>query len=87
MSATPTITTVGVVGAGTMGSAIAQHFAMKGLTVRLVDLKQESVDRGLAGIRTSLRSGKMVAISRRNDSVKARLAQIESAKRIPPRST
>jgi enoyl-CoA hydratase/3-hydroxyacyl-CoA dehydrogenase len=37
-----------------MGSAIAQHFAMKGLTVRLIDLKQDSVDRGLAGIRTSL---------------------------------
>ena len=31
------IATVGVVGAGTMGSAIAQHFVMKGLSVILVD--------------------------------------------------
>ena len=54
MSAAPAITVVGVVGAGTMGSAIAQHFAMKGLTVRLIDVRQDSVDRGLAGIRQSL---------------------------------
>ncbi|MGK2944994.1 MAG: 3-hydroxyacyl-CoA dehydrogenase NAD-binding domain-containing protein [Desulfuromonadales bacterium] len=48
------ITTVGVVGAGTMGSAIAQHFAMKGLSVILVDQKQEFLDRGLGYIRESL---------------------------------
>lgn len=54
MSAAQTITVVGVVGAGTMGAAIAQHFVMKGLTVRLIDLRQDSVDKGLAGIRQSL---------------------------------
>jgi enoyl-CoA hydratase/3-hydroxyacyl-CoA dehydrogenase len=48
------ITTVGVVGAGTMGSAIAQHFAMKGLSVILVDQKQEFLDRGLGYISESL---------------------------------
>ncbi|MDT8443070.1 MAG: 3-hydroxyacyl-CoA dehydrogenase NAD-binding domain-containing protein [Desulfuromonadales bacterium] len=48
------ITTVGVVGAGTMGSAIAQHFVMKGLPVILVDQKQEFLDRGLSYIRESL---------------------------------
>lgn len=48
------ISVVGVVGAGTMGAAIAQHFVMKGVTVRLIDVKQESVDRGLAGIKASL---------------------------------
>ena len=48
------ITTVGVVGAGTMGSAIAQHFAMKGLSVILVDQKQEFVERGIGYIRESL---------------------------------
>ena len=48
------ITTVGVVGAGTMGSAIAQHFAMKGLSVILVDQKQEFLERGLGYIRESL---------------------------------
>ena len=36
------IATVGVVGAGTMGSAIAQHFVMKGLSVILVDQQQEA---------------------------------------------
>ncbi|MGK2905062.1 MAG: 3-hydroxyacyl-CoA dehydrogenase NAD-binding domain-containing protein [Desulfuromonadales bacterium] len=48
------ITTVGVVGAGTMGSAIAQHFAMKGLPVILVDQKQEFLERGIGYIRESL---------------------------------
>lgn len=48
------IATVGVVGAGTMGSAIAQHFAMKGLEVVLVDQKQEFLDRGIGYIRESL---------------------------------
>jgi enoyl-CoA hydratase/3-hydroxyacyl-CoA dehydrogenase len=48
------ITTVGVVGAGTMGSAIAQHFIMKGLPVILVDQKQEFLDRGVGYIRESL---------------------------------
>ena len=35
---------VGVIGAGTMGSGIAQAFAMTdGYEVRLVDIKQEQV--------------------------------------------
>ena len=45
---------VGVVGAGTMGSAIAQHFIMKGLPVVLVDQKQEFLDRGVGYMRESL---------------------------------
>ncbi len=48
------ITTVGVVGAGTMGSAIAQHFVMKGLPVILVDQQQEFLERGVGYIRESL---------------------------------
>ncbi len=48
------ITTVGVVGAGTMGAAIAQHFVMKGLSVILVDQQQQFLDRGLATMRASL---------------------------------
>ena len=48
------IETVGVVGAGTMGSAIAQHFIMKGLPVILVDQKQEFLERGVGYIRESL---------------------------------
>ena len=45
---------VGVVGAGTMGSAIAQHFIMKGLPVVLVDQKQEFLDLGVGYMRESL---------------------------------
>jgi enoyl-CoA hydratase / 3-hydroxyacyl-CoA dehydrogenase len=48
------ISTIGVVGAGTMGSAIAQHFAMKGLAVVLVDRTDEYVSRGLGYIRETL---------------------------------
>ena len=37
--------TVGVVGAGTMGSGIAQVFAQSGFAVRLVDVAQPMLDR------------------------------------------
>lgn len=48
------IATVGVVGAGTMGSAIAQHFVMKGLAVILVDQEKQFLERGVSLIRDSL---------------------------------
>ncbi|MBK9214726.1 MAG: 3-hydroxyacyl-CoA dehydrogenase/enoyl-CoA hydratase family protein [Chloracidobacterium sp.] len=50
--------TVGVVGAGTMGSAIAQHFLMKGLSVVLVDRSEEFVSKGLGHIRSGLDEAK-----------------------------
>lgn len=43
-----------VLGAGTMGAGIAQTFATKGYDVILRDIKDEFVDRGLAGIRKNL---------------------------------
>lgn len=43
-----------VLGAGTMGSGIAQAFAAKGHEVIIRDIKDEFVDRGLAGINKSL---------------------------------
>jgi 3-hydroxybutyryl-CoA dehydrogenase len=49
-----TIRTVGVIGAGTMGSGIAQVFAQAGHQVILVDVAQEALDRSLANIRRSL---------------------------------
>jgi 3-hydroxybutyryl-CoA dehydrogenase len=43
-----------VIGGGTMGSGIAQVFALKGYNVMLVDVKQEFVDRADSGIEKSL---------------------------------
>lgn len=43
-----------VLGAGTMGAGIAQTFAAKGYEVIVRDIKDEFVDRGLAGIHKNL---------------------------------
>ena len=48
------ITTVGVVGAGTMGSGIAHVMARSGLNVVLCDVEQRFLERGLGQIRTNL---------------------------------
>jgi 3-hydroxybutyryl-CoA dehydrogenase len=48
------IHTVGVVGAGTMGSGIAHVFARSGFRVLLCDVEQRFLDRALASIRTNL---------------------------------
>jgi 3-hydroxybutyryl-CoA dehydrogenase len=48
------IETVGVVGAGTMGSGIAHVFARCGLRVLLCDVEQRFLDRALASIRKNL---------------------------------
>jgi 3-hydroxybutyryl-CoA dehydrogenase len=48
------IKTVGVVGAGTMGSGIAQVFAQAGFRVRLVDVAEPMLDRGRATVERSL---------------------------------
>ena len=46
---------VGIIGAGTMGSGIAQAFAMTdGMEVRLCDIKQEFADGGKAKIEKNL---------------------------------
>src|SRR5690606_36595060 len=40
-----------VIGAGTMGGGIAMNFVNAGIPVRLLEMKQEALDRGLATIR------------------------------------
>ena len=45
---------VAVVGAGTMGSGIAQTFAAAGVDTRLIDIDAAVVERGMAGIQKSL---------------------------------
>ena len=48
------ISTVGIVGAGTMGNGIAQACAVSGIQVVMVDIAQAAVDKGLATIGKSL---------------------------------
>ena len=48
------ISKVGVVGGGTMGNGIAQVCATSGLSVMMLDIDQESLDRGLGAISSSL---------------------------------
>ncbi|MDP3490013.1 MAG: 3-hydroxyacyl-CoA dehydrogenase NAD-binding domain-containing protein [Phenylobacterium sp.] len=42
---------VGIIGAGTMGGGIAMNFANVGISVVLIEVKQDALDRGLATIR------------------------------------
>ena len=48
------ITTVGIVGAGTLGNGIAQACAVKGIDVVMVDIAQAAVDKGIATVGKSL---------------------------------
>jgi len=52
------IKTLGIVGAGQMGSGIAQVAAASGLAVIMSDIKEEFVQRGLSAVKDSL--GRMV---------------------------
>lgn len=49
-----TIETIGVVGAGTMGSGIAQIAATAGLKVVLIDVTEAALTRGMTALRSSL---------------------------------
>ena len=64
------VKTFGVIGAGQMGSGIAQVAAASGLTVILNDIKQEFVDKGRANIAKNLQrsvdKGKLAAEERDN---------------------
>ncbi len=72
------IATVGVVGAGTMGSGIAHVFARAGFRVLLFDLEQRFLDRSLGQIRGNLgreaAKGKLAA-----SEIEPALARIECA--------
>jgi 3-hydroxybutyryl-CoA dehydrogenase len=70
------IKTVGVLGAGTMGNGIAHVFARGGFEVRLCEVEQRFLDRGLETIRKNLdreaTKGKITA-----DEVSASLGRIQ----------
>src|ERR1700712_3489909 len=48
------ISTVGIIGAGTMGNGIAQACAVAGVKVVMVDIAQAAVDKGVATVAGSL---------------------------------
>ena len=45
---------IAVIGAGTMGNGIAHTFAQSGFTVKLIDVSEKSLDKGMATIATNL---------------------------------
>ncbi len=57
------ITSAAVIGAGTMGGGIAMNFANAGIPVKMLEVKQEALDKGLATIRknyeNSMKKGKL----------------------------
>jgi 3-hydroxybutyryl-CoA dehydrogenase len=74
------ISTVGVVGAGTMGSGIAQVFAQAGYSVQLVDVARPMLDAARGNIEKSLgkflEKGKLTAAAR--DAALGRLSTATS---------
>lgn len=73
-AAASTIRTVVVVGAGQMGSGIAQVFAQAGRTVWLTDASSDALDRARIGIETS--AGKLHAKGSIDDAAHAHVATI-----------
>jgi 3-hydroxyacyl-CoA dehydrogenase len=73
------IETAAIVGAGTMGGGIAMSFAEFGFPVKLLEVSQEALDRGLARIRsnyeTSVKRGSLTEAE-----MERRLKQIEPVK-------
>lgn len=67
-----TVETVGVLGAGTMGSGIALAFASAGFPVTLVETGQERIDRAMAGLADTL-----TGMVRRG-----RISEVEAAARL-----
>ena len=59
---------IAVIGAGTMGNGIAHTFAQSGFTVKLIDVSENSLDKGMATILANL--DRMVAKGTINDEEK-----------------
>jgi 3-hydroxybutyryl-CoA dehydrogenase len=78
------ITTVGVIGAGTMGNGIAQVFAQSGFSVVLVDVAPPMLDRARGTIEKSLgkfvEKGKLTAADR--DAALGRLSTATSVDQL-----
>lgn len=59
---------IAVIGAGTMGNGIAHVFAQNGYSVSLIDISQDSIDRGIATITKNL--DRLLAKERITEEVK-----------------
>jgi len=72
-----TIQTVAIIGAGTMGGGIAMNFLNAGLPVKMLEAKQEALDRGIATIRKNyeaqVKKGKL-----KQDKFDARMALLST---------
>lgn len=53
-TSTPSITSVGIIGAGTMGNGIAQACATSGINVVMIDISDAAVAKGIATVSGSL---------------------------------
>ena len=62
--------TIAVIGAGTMGNGIAHTFAQAGFTVKLIDVSEKSLDKGMATIATNL--DRMIAKGTSTEADKAK---------------
>ncbi len=51
-----TINSVAIIGAGTMGGGIAMNFLNAGIPVKMLEMKQDALDRGIATIRKNYES-------------------------------
>ena len=51
-----TINSIAVIGAGTMGGGIAMNFLNAGIPVKMLEMKQDALDRGIATIRKNYES-------------------------------
>jgi len=76
------IKSAAVIGAGTMGGGITMNFINAGISVTLLEMKQEALDRGLATIRrnyeNTARKGRMT-----QDEVEQRMALIKPTLAYP----
>jgi 3-hydroxybutyryl-CoA dehydrogenase len=78
---TGTIQTVGIIGAGQMGSGIAQVAAIAGFTVLLYDISPEGIEKGLATISGNM--ARMVGSGKIDEAARqAALAKISAAPAI-----
>ena len=71
------INSVAVIGAGTMGGGIAMNFLNAGIPVKMLEMKQEALDRGLAIIRknyeSQVKKGKL-----KQDKYEQRMGQLST---------